>query len=261
MDNIFRSDIVEKAVRSGWTIGTDTAGKANAIVTNSGGKKYIEWSQEQVGAGTGIWPFMGRYLVYRAGLNEGLTTENNGVFTPTGELNTILDNDTAVLLIDNRGTNDGWGTNGANGSSDAQKAKAAANALGIPNDMYIFVDVENNMSAMGNYLSNYKATLESGTVKYKMGVYCSASHFATINSQFDLSNTYTWIAKWNSSYTYPNWPTNYPTDILEKGNLKLWQFIAEEYVTSTNVGSFGLDLNFTTDTYPAISEYMYHPGF
>lgn len=261
MANLFKKENVERATTSGWTIGADTAGRADAIVLNSGGKSYIKWSQEQVGPGTGIWPFLGRYLVRIDNVNEGLTTESNGVFTPTGELSTIFDNGTAVVLIDNRGTNLGWGTNGANGSADAQKAKAAASALGIPNDMYIFVDVETNISSLGNYLANYKATLESGTVKYKMGVYFSLSAFETINSQFDLSNTYTWVAKWESDLDYPNWPTDFSPAVSDKGIVKIWQFIRDQYETDTNHGSTKLDLNIIMDSYSGMIKYMYHPYF
>lgn len=261
MDERKIGNVFEMAARNGWMVGADTAGMANAIVRDSGGKSYIKWSQEQVGSGTGTWPFLGRYLVYRSRVNEGLTMENNGVFTPTGELETIFENGTAVVLIDNRGTNDGWGTNGSKGSSDAQKAKNAASALGVPNDMYIFVDVETNVGSMGAYLTNYKATLESGTVKYKMGVYCDVDKFADVNRQFNLSNTYTWIAKWNSSYSYPNWPTSYSSEVVGKGNVKMWQFIKDQYTANTNVGDNKLDLNLTTDSYPAICQYMYHPNF
>ena len=261
MANIFKKESVERATTSNWTVGADTAGRADAIVRNSGGKSYIKWSQEQVGSGTGIWPFLGRYLVRIDGINEGLTTESNGVFTPTGELNTIFDNNTAVVLIDNRGTNYGWGANGSNGSADAQKAKAAASALGIPNDMYIFVDVETAISSLGNYLANYKATLESGTVKYKMGVYFSSSAFETINNQFNLSNTYTWVAKWDDELSYPNWPTDFSSEVSGKGIVKIWQFIKDQYVTNTNHGSTKLDLNIITDSYSNMIKYMYHPYF
>ena len=127
--------------------------------------------------------------------------------------------------------------------------------------MYIFVDVETNVGSMGAYLTNYKATLESGTVKYKMGVYCDVDKFADVNRQFNLSNTYTWIAKWNSSYSYPNWPTSYSSEVVGKGNVKMWQFIKDQYTANTNVGDNKLDLNLTTDSYPAICQYMYHPNF
>jgi domain of unknown function (DUF1906) len=248
---------------STWVIGADTAGKANAIVSStSPSETYLQWSQKQMGSGLGIWPYLGRYLVYRAGLNEGLTTEKNGAFNSTGELETIFNNRTCVVLIDNRGTNDGWGTNGSNGSADAQKAKNAAIALGIPSGMCIFVDVETNVANLGNYLLNYRNTLEnSGSVRYKMGVYTNYSSFSTINSQFNLSNTYTWIAKWNSSLVYPNWPHEYPAEVDGKGIVKLWQFISNQYQARTNVGTLSMDLNLTTSDRNDQKTFMYHPNF
>ena len=89
---------------SGWTIGADTACRADARVTNTT-KDYLTWTQEQIGTGTGTWPFMGRYLTEIRGISNGLTVESNGEFVPTGELQTILDNGTAVVLVDSRSWN------------------------------------------------------------------------------------------------------------------------------------------------------------
>ena len=47
-----------KSRSSGWMIGADTACRADARVTNTT-KNYLTWTQEQVGTGTGTWPFMG----------------------------------------------------------------------------------------------------------------------------------------------------------------------------------------------------------
>ena len=245
---------------SGWMIGADTACRADAIVINTT-QNYLTWTQDQIGTSTGTWPFMGRYLTEVSGINNGLTVESNGEFVSTGELQTILDNGTAVVLVDNRGTNYGWGINGSNGAFDAQKAKDAASALGIPNDIYIFVDVETDMNNLGNYLSNYKNVLESGSVKYKMGVYCSSAHFGTISNSFDLSNTFTWIANWNDSYVYPDWPDEYPSSVANCGQVKIWQFIDDQYSATTNYGTAKLDLNLSTASYADKKMFMYHPYF
>ena len=251
-------------IRMGRIIGADTAGRADSIV-NGTSKSYIKWSQEQVGAGTGGWAFMGRYLVRLPNICEGLTTENsNGTFSNTGELQKIYDNGTPVVLVDNRGTNPGyeWGLNGANGISHAQKAKAAAIALGIPAGKCIFVDVERKWSEMGNYLNNYKNELENvGTTKYKMGVYFSASYYNDILKNFSsLGSTFTWVAKWNKNYMYPNWPTAFDNTITGLGQLKIWQFIDDIYEAYTNYGKHFVDLNLIMDDLlSSLRAIMHHP--
>ena len=117
------------------------------------------------------------------------------------------------------------------------------------------------MNNLGNYLSNYKNELESGSVKYKMGVYCSSAHCATISNSFNLSNTFTLIANWNDSYVYPDWPEDYPNNVANCGQVKIWQFIDDQYSATTNYGTAKLDLNLSTASYADKKMFMYHPYF
>lgn len=94
-----------------------------------------------------------------------------------------------------------------------------------------------------------------------MGVYCSSAHYATISNSFNLSNTFTWIANWNDSYVYPDWPDEYPSSVANCGQVKIWQFIDDQYSATTNYCTAKLDLNLSTASYADKKMFMYHPYF
>ena len=249
-DSVFR-ELIDFAAGAGWQVGADTAAKATNKV---GQENYLQWSQEQIGPGTGKWPFWGRYLVRIGGICEGLTVLDGGKPVPTGELPVIFRNGTAIVLVDNWGTTHNW----KDPAADAERAGAAAAALGIPEDMCVFVDIEApTVPHMGqDYLSIYKKTIETcGAKRYRMGAYFSSSTYALISRRFNLSDTFTWIADW-SGKPYPNWPKAFRDDIKGMGQVKLWQFISNQ----NRSGYLSLDLDFSApESASDLKKFMYHP--
>ena len=43
------------------------------------------------------------------------------------------------------------------------------------------------------------------------------------------------------------------------GQVKLWQFISNQYFAHTNAGDMIVDLNITTENTTGMQEFMYHP--
>lgn len=234
--------------------GVDSAARANVGLTNSSLKLYDHIKQNM-----GTPTFWGRYLTTQSGTSFGLTNENNGIFTSTGEASYLHEKGCSVLLIDNRET--GKRSSATDGESHAKKAILAAQALGVPYGTTIFLDIEYGVTTKAAYMNAYRQTLENGRLcscpYYMLGIYTSSGWVSHINSAFSCANRPMYIAEYRGdTSTFPSWDES-PN--ISSGNEVIWQHkggTPGEYPVKTTEGLAGVDLNVVPNS-SIIFDYMW----
>jgi hypothetical protein len=146
--------------------GVDSATPSN---NNVQGQTLFDFITQQAGQSPAFW---GRYI----GGNFALTA---------GEAQFLHDRNCKILVIYNGAHNNPNSVQGGfqEGVTDANKAIAAAQALGVPNGTWIYADIEAGWSPTADWFKGWSDTMFNSQYGGAGGVYCNplpgnAAHFS-----------------------------------------------------------------------------------